>query len=239
MSIGSSKSKGRNLGISLVCGKGQWLGFKVCIEHGVLQVRIQGPQVLSWCALGIAALHDALHNSTHRSTTLQVPNVCLRRANHQRLCARLSNLNFAHCSNLNGISKRCACAMAFPGRRLWRCHQGFFDCPCHHLLLGRTIWSCQRGTSTILPTRSGTENGHALLCGIGTILHHESTDSLTPQITICRGVEGEAPALGARHVRLGASNEGPRRQTQMSTHRDEELQRIKLLIANHKSGAMR
>ena len=26
-----------------------------------------------------------------------------------------------------------------------------------------------------LPTRSGTENGHALLCGIGTILHHEST----------------------------------------------------------------
>ena len=25
--------------------KGQWLGFEVCIEHGVLQVRIQGPQV--------------------------------------------------------------------------------------------------------------------------------------------------------------------------------------------------
>mmetsp|Transcript_11152 Transcript_11152/g.13923 ORF Transcript_11152/g.13923 Transcript_11152/m.13923 type:complete len:238 (-) Transcript_11152:2007-2720(-) len=77
MSIRSSESEGGNLGIPLVCCESQGLRFEVGIEHGMLQVWIQGPQVLCWCALGVAALHDAFHNSTHRSTTFQVPNVGL------------------------------------------------------------------------------------------------------------------------------------------------------------------
>ena len=39
--------------------KGQWLGFEVCIEHGVLQVRIQGPQVPGYGPRSMAELQRA------------------------------------------------------------------------------------------------------------------------------------------------------------------------------------
>mmetsp|Transcript_16392 Transcript_16392/g.38969 ORF Transcript_16392/g.38969 Transcript_16392/m.38969 type:complete len:324 (+) Transcript_16392:758-1729(+) len=209
------------------------------VESGVLQMWIQCPQVLSRCTLCLSALHDALDYAAHSRTTFQVANICFCRANHQRLCARLSDLHFANCPNLDGIAQGCASAVALPCSGFRRSHQGFLDGSCHHFLLSRTIWSRQRRTATILPARSGAKNGHALLRRESSPFHHEAADTFAAQVAISGGVESEASPLWAGHVGLRTSNERARRQAQVGTHGNEKIQRIKLTIADHKSGTVR
>ncbi len=112
-------------------------------------------------------------------------------------------------ADLDRIAKRRAGAVRLDIAHLVGRHAGIFDCGADHGLLCGPVGRGDPAAAPVLIERRAADDGqHAIAVRLGVIepLEHEHDTALAAHITIGRGIECLAAAIGRHHPALGEAD---------------------------------